>query len=82
MSATISTKNATLKHEIMIDAIWTSVSVNLAKVPVLPFGNQLFKHRNLLFNALKTLIFAFVYPIKYISPYKWRNDEQAPPNCT
>ena len=39
MSATITTENATLKHEIMIDTIRASVSVEFAKVPVLPFGD-------------------------------------------
>jgi hypothetical protein len=51
MAATIATENAAFKHEIMIDAIRASVSVNLAKVSVLPSGNQLFKHRKLLFKS-------------------------------
>jgi hypothetical protein len=45
MAATITTEYATFKHEIMIDAIRASVSVEYAEAPILPFCNQLSKHR-------------------------------------
>ena len=47
MAATVSSKNDAIPHPFMIDAIRTAVA--FAETSVLPFGNQLFKHRKLLF---------------------------------
>ena len=45
MAATIATKNDTVPHEVVVDTVRAEVSVEFAESSVLPFRNQLFKHR-------------------------------------
>jgi hypothetical protein len=46
MTATITTEDTALKHEVMINTIWATIIH--AETLILPFCNQLFKHRKLL----------------------------------